>query len=280
MSIQDFEFTTQQGHRLSLSLYGGENLSKGPLVIYAHGFKGFKDWGFVPYAANYFAQQGYAFLTFNFSHNGIGADPQNLTELDRFSQNTFLLEVGELEEVIKQAAHTNFLGADLGGRLGLIGHSRGGGVSIIAGRNRPEVHAITTWASVISFDRYDKATRQAWRKRGYEEVVNSRTGQVYQLGMPILNEIEKYAKTKLNVLQAAREFERPLLIVHGQADETVPYFEAEQLNIYASPDHTGLRLIPKAGHTFGAAHPFLGSNPALDLVLESTLDFFNRHLMT
>lgn len=45
-------------------------------VVMAHGFKGFKDWGFFPWVAEGMAAAGYAVVTFNFSRNGIGADPE------------------------------------------------------------------------------------------------------------------------------------------------------------------------------------------------------------
>jgi len=41
-----------------------------PLIIFAHGFKGFKDWGTHRMVARFFAGHGYRFLKFNFSHNG------------------------------------------------------------------------------------------------------------------------------------------------------------------------------------------------------------------
>ena len=45
-----------------------------PVVIFAHGFKGFKDWGTHNLVANYFAEHGFRYLKFNFSHNGTTAD--------------------------------------------------------------------------------------------------------------------------------------------------------------------------------------------------------------
>jgi len=39
-----------------------------PVVIFAHGFKGFKDWGTHNLVANYFAEHGFRYLKFNFSH--------------------------------------------------------------------------------------------------------------------------------------------------------------------------------------------------------------------
>jgi dienelactone hydrolase len=276
--IKQFTHVTAANHPLSLTLYGADHLGSAPCIIYVHGFKGYKDWAFVPYVGEYFASQGYAFLCFNFSHNGIGPDGETFTALDKFEQNTFLLEVSELQEVIKLVAHTNQLGADLHAPLGIIGHSRGGGIALLGSARQPEVKAVATWASVSTFERFPKEVIDAWKEAGYHEVVNSRTGQVMRLGMPILKEVERYGRSRLNILQAVQQFERPLLILHGEEDESVPAYEAEQLNIYGDPDATMLRLIPKADHTFGAKHPFSGPTTPLTQVLEGTVQFFDQYL--
>jgi len=44
-----------------------------PLVIYAHGFNGFKDWASFDLVAEQFAEAGFCFIKFNFSHNGTSA---------------------------------------------------------------------------------------------------------------------------------------------------------------------------------------------------------------
>lgn len=275
---QDFSFTTSAGNHIPISLYGAESLGERPAILYVHGFKGFKDWGFVPYAGNFFAERGFSFFCFNFSHNGIGKDKENLTETDKFEKNTFTLEVSETLEIIHLITHTNFFGKDLHHKLGMIGHSRGGGISILSANRAPKVAAVCTWAAVSNFDRFTKEERQKWRKKGYYEVVNSRTGQMLKLGLPILDDLEKNGRTKLNILQAARSLHRPLLLLHGQEDETIPFFEAEHLNIYGDPNHTLMRIIPNGTHTFGATHPFTETTAPLTQVLEHTLEFFNKHL--
>ncbi|MDX2246083.1 MAG: prolyl oligopeptidase family serine peptidase [Bacteroidia bacterium] len=275
---QDFSYTTTTGNPLAITLYGAESLGEGPAILYIHGFKGFKDWGFVPYAGNFFAQNGYSFFAFNFSHNGIGKNSEDIVELDKFEKNTFSLEVNEVLEMIHLITHTNFFGKDVHHKLGLIGHSRGGGVSLIAANRSDRVSALCTWASVSNFDRFSKEDRQKWRKRGYFEVVNSRNGQTLRMGLPILDDLEKNSRNKLNVLQAARTFRRPLLLLHGQEDETIPFFEAEHLNIYGDPNHTRMRIVPNGTHTFGAKHPFAGTTEPLTQVLNHTLEFFNQHL--
>jgi uncharacterized protein len=276
--VKHFTHQSSAQHTLQLTLYGAELLGQSPCIVYAHGFKGFKDWAFVPPAGQYFASRGYAFLCFNFSHNGIGPDGESFTELDKFEQNTFLLEVSELQEVIRLVAHTNELGADLHAPLGLIGHSRGGGIALLTAQQQAEVKAVATWASVSTFERYPKETIEAWKAAGYQEVKNARTGQTFRLGMPILQEVERYGRTKLNILRAVQKLDRPLLVLHGEDDETVPTYEAEQINIYGDPGLTTLRLIPQAGHTFGAKHPFEGVTTPLHQVFEATADFFDEHL--
>ena len=48
------------------------------IVVFCHGFKGFKDWGPFNKIADHFAQQDIIFVKFNFSYNGTTiADPLN-----------------------------------------------------------------------------------------------------------------------------------------------------------------------------------------------------------
>ena len=44
-----------------------KKITKSPVVIFCHGYKGFKDWGAWPLLANTLASKGVAFLKFNFS---------------------------------------------------------------------------------------------------------------------------------------------------------------------------------------------------------------------
>ncbi|MDW3649427.1 MAG: alpha/beta hydrolase [Bacteroidia bacterium] len=277
--VKQYSYSSQAGNEIPITLYGAESFGSHPCVIYIHGFKGFKDWGFVPFAAEYFAANNISFIAFNFSHNGIGADMENFTEKDKFLQNSLSLELDEALEIIHLCAHTDFFGKYLNQPIGLLGHSRGGGIAVLAAERAREIKAISTWAAVSTFERYNKQEIQEWKSKGYKEVVNSRTGQVLRMGQEMLKDVEKHVKKKLHVLNAVKRMEKPILILHGQSDETVPYFEAEHLNIYSSPEFSTMRLIPATGHTFGAKHPFEGSTPALDVALEQSLIFFKEKLV-
>jgi pimeloyl-ACP methyl ester carboxylesterase len=105
-------------------------------------------------------------------------------------------------------------------------------------------------------------------------VPNVRTGQVFRLHRDFLDDLDAHAE-RLGVARAAARLAVPHLILHGEADEAVPLAEGREL---AAAGRGELRVIPGAGHTFGAVHPFAGRTPALDQALAATRDFLRRHL--
>ena len=69
----------------------------------------------------------------------------------------------------------------------------------------------------------------------------------------------------------------PWLLVHGEADATVPVETARRLAAAAAPP-AELLVVPDAGHTFGARHPFAGPTPQLIQALNATQRWFRRHV--
>jgi len=274
---KDFVLNTKKSEKIRITSYGYENLESAPCLIFVHGFKGFKDWGFWPYSGNYFAERGYFVLTFNFSHNGIGENLKEFTELDKFADNTFSLELEELNEVI-DAYLNGFFGIKSKKNIGLVGHSRGGGEALIVSTQRKEVDAVALWASVSNFNRYTERQASEWRKNGFFEVLNSRTNQLMRLNVSLLEDIEMNKEDLLNLERAARNLGKPLLIVHGEQDLSVPIKEGEQIYNWSNKELTEIFRIPATGHTFDITHPFKRSNVKFDSVLEKTLNFFNKNL--
>jgi len=274
---KDFVLNTKKSENIRISTFGYENLESASCLIFVHGFKGFKDWGFFPYSGNYFAERGYFVLTFNFSHNGIGENLKEFTELDKFADNTFSLELEELNEVI-DAYLNGFFGIKSKKNIGLVGHSRGGGEALIVSTQRKEVDAVALWASVSNFNRYTERQASEWRKNGFFEVLNSRTNQLMRLNVSLLEDIEMNKEDLLNLERAARNLGKPLLIVHGEQDLSVPIKEGEQIYNWSNKELTEIFRIPATGHTFDITHPFVRSNTKFDSVLEKTLNFFNKNL--
>jgi uncharacterized protein len=62
----------------------------GQLIIFVHGFMGFKDWGAWHLVQEYFTEKGFAFCKFNLSHNG--GTVQNgidFPDEESFARNTY-----------------------------------------------------------------------------------------------------------------------------------------------------------------------------------------------
>lgn len=274
---KDFVLNTKKNEKIRITAYGYENLETASCLIFVHGFKGFKDWGFWPYAGNYFAAKGFCVLSFNFSHNGIGDNPTELTELDKFANNTFTLELDEMNQLL-DAYLNNFFGSKCNKKLGILGHSRGGGESLIFSSRRKEISAVVLWASVANFNRYSKRQEREWRKNGFFEVLNTRTNQMMRLNVCLLDDIENNKNDLLNLEKAAANLNKPMLIVHGEQDLSVKIEEGEQIYNWSDKKLTQFYKIKATGHTFDVTHPFEKSNPKFESVLDKTLRFFNNHI--
>lgn len=274
---KDFVLNTKKNEKIRITTYGYENLETAPCLIFVHGFKGFKDWGFWPYSGNFFASKGIFVLSFNFSHNGIGEGVTQFAELDKFAKNTFSLELEELNEII-DAYLNGFFVVTRKKPIGILGHSRGGGDALIVSSKRKEIKAVVTWAAVANFDRYTNRQAKEWRKNGFFEVLNSRTNQMMRLNVSLLEDIEQNKNDLLNLEKATKNLNKPLLLIHGEQDLSVKIEEGEQIYNWSNKDLTEFYKIKATGHTFDIVHPFKGSNPKFDSVLDRTLNFFNKHL--
>ncbi len=260
------------------TLRGDIRIPDGPppraAVVLAHGFKGFKDWGFFPWAAEQLVGAGYAVVTFNFSRNGIGVDPERFVDLARFESNTLSLEQEELRGVLSEVLDGDLL-PRRPRRAALVGHSRGGGHAVLAAVAEPRVGALVTWAAVARFDRWSEETKALWRAEGRIWVLNQRTGEQMPVGLGFLEDFEA-RRRDLDVRAGALRVAAPWLIVHGTADLTVGPGDAETL-ARANP-RARLHRVEGAGHTFEVGHPFGGASPELREAMDRTLEHLRRHL--
>ena len=257
---------------------GDVRMREGPpprtAIVVVHGFKGFKDWGFFPHLCTRLAVEGHAVISFNFSHNGIGPDPEAFSDLEGFSRNTITREVDELNHVLKSVA-AGELTSRPPRRIGLLGHSRGGAVAILAAGETPGVDALATWGAIDHLDRWTETTIREWRETGVMYVLNQRTGQHLPLSIDLLEDYEAN-RERLDLRRVAASVEVPWLIVHGKEDLTVSVQEAERLTNRSGTAR--LHLIEGAGHTFETMHPFTGSTPALEEALASSSRHFLSYL--
>lgn len=255
-----------------------------PVVVFVHGFKGFKDWGHFNLLADYFAQQGVVFVKLNLSHNGlVPGGTGDLEDLEAFGQNNFSLElddIGALLDCLDDSTATGIpaIETDLT-RLALIGHSRGGGLVLLKAAEDVRVKAVATWAAINNINPgWSDELMQQWQQQGVYHIENSRTKQQLPLYYQI---VEDYHTNRLRLdipHIVRRKLHKPVLVLHGDQDETVSVQRAHELKSW-KPE-VELLILPNVTHNFGGSHPWNSTELPLEAqqAADATLEFFRRVL--
>ncbi|SKB87388.1 alpha/beta hydrolase family protein [Daejeonella lutea] len=271
---QTFTIPGAEGKPILIDLTYKTGNERAPLVLFVHGFKGFKDWGTHNMVAEYFADHGLRYLKFNFSHNGTTPEsPQDFVDLGAFGDNTFTKEFEDLDHVITFVKSGREFPAPMA--LTLIGHSRGGGTSIIQTAKDDRVDKLITWASIARFNSLWKAEDEdEWRQKGVIYNFNTRTKQYTPLKIDLLHDLEKHAKS-YDILAAAGRISKPWLIIHGDEDINVDLAQAKELE--ERSNKAELFVVTHANHVFGSEHPYTKDDLPLELqlVCEKSIEFIN-----
>ena len=251
--------------------------NKKPVVIFAHGFKGFKDWGHFNMMMDHFINANTIFVKFNFSHNGGTVEqPIDFPDLEAFGNNNYTKELSDLKTVVDWVENNTAIPRDEidANQIYLIGHSRGGGLAVLAANEDKRIKKLVCWAPVADLiNRFSEQQLAAWKKDGVIYIPNARTNQqmplYYQLVEDTLGDEERF-----NIEKAAKNIKIPHLIIHGTADEAVDLSEGK--SIHQWNEKSEMFVVEGGNHTFGTYHPYLSEDFPSDvaLVLEQTLSFF------
>lgn len=248
-----------------------------PLVIFVHGYKGYKDWGAWNLMAEKFAEAGFFFVKFNFSHNGTTVeDPHNFADLEAFGNNNYSKELSDLGAVIDYFVQDERVDVH---KIVLIGHSRGGGISIIKTYEDERIHGLITLASVDTLDRFPKNEAfENWKTAGVYYVTNGRTKQEMPHYYQFYEDYEQQ-EHRFDVERATEMAKAHVLIIHGTHDESVSVKNAEHLHILHP--NSELFLIENADHTFGAKEPWENSELPTDLntATEKCIEFIRENFI-
>ncbi|MDD5360553.1 MAG: prolyl oligopeptidase family serine peptidase [Ignavibacteria bacterium] len=277
--MKNIKIKNKSGDILNIDLRYDENLKKKlPLLVFCHGFKGFKDWGCFPYMMEKISREGVFVVSFNFSFNGTDNSKDNPVDFDRldlFAQNTFSKELDDLGNLLdyleKEKENYNF---DFDNLI-LAGHSRGGGIAILKTAEDMRIKKLIALASVSEFDRYGNETRKNWKERGFIEALNTRTKQKMRMNVTLLEDIENNYE-RLDICGAMKKIKVPVLIMQGTEDLAVDTSEAETLYNLCDKEKSKLVIMEKTGHTFGGAHPFAGTTDAIERVIGEAVGFINN----
>jgi alpha-beta hydrolase superfamily lysophospholipase len=239
------------------------------LIVIVHGFKGFKDWGFFPWLAEYLCKSGFAVCRFNMSRSGIGEQPESFDRLDLFAGDTYTIQLRDLAAATRYA-QSRYPGLP----TFLFGHSRGGGVAILGAYDVAGLSGVVTWSSIGHAGRWDDETKRRWRADGFLDVINTRTKQVMRMSPAILDDYERNA-ARLDISAAAARLDVPMLIIHGGRDESVPSDESRGLASGAR--EASLLVIGEASHTYNAIHPLIHVPRALSLAAVVSAHFISAY---
>jgi len=252
-----YEIEGSDNRTINMDVHHIESESPLPIAIFAHGYKGFKDFGVWSMIGDEFARNGIVFVRFNFSHNGVTPEtPVDFTDLEAFGQNNFSKEIYDFSQVIDfiiaKAENNPVWSQD---DISIIGHSRGGGMAILTAGEHDKVNKLITWAAIESTGmRMPKGEElELWKEKGIAYVLNGRTGQK----MPhYIQFYENYElnKERFSIQKAIENLDVPIMIFHGDNDEAVHVNAARLLNTWAKNSH--LEIIEGSDHTFGTKHPW------------------------
>lgn len=202
-----------------------------PVVVGSHGLFSSKESEKFVMLGELFSQESIAFLRYD--HRGCGESEGDISETTPSSR------LQDLQEVLVFVKQHPLLDAS---RLGLLGSSMGGFISVLAAREEPMVKALVLWATPM-------------RIRGKVEG-------------PLKETFFEDAK-RFDLLEAVGHL-KGCLFLHGKGDEVVPYGDAFELYRRAR-EPKELVLFETADHSF--SDPEQRKDAAL-----LSLDWFKRFL--
>lgn len=180
------------------------------VVVIVHGLDGSKDWGFFPWLCEYLCDSGIVAMRFTMSHETYTGQIQDLLEVVAYAQSRFR-----------------------GVPLFLLGHSRGGGVALLAAREIEDLAGVITWSAISRADHW---------------------GDVDVSSTTVLADFEAN-RERLDIVESASSLRVPLLAIHGANDASVSPDEARRL--VSQVGDASLMMIGGASHTFNTIHPLV-----------------------
>jgi uncharacterized protein len=273
-SLLNHRLKSEQGLDILLDCHIPRGKGPFPLLVFCHGFKGFKNWGFFNALPAAFNASGIALLTFNFSCSGVDPDnPADINTPDTFALQTIGAGLNDLKTVLQWVFEGPLKDAFDTGNISLGGHSMGGGIALLAAASDKRIARLTLWNSVSDWDIFmQQFNPEAWQATGYAEVKNARTGDTYPLRYQFYEDYIHH-RGAYHLGQAAESLEIPLLLIHGDEDRIV--LPAASEYFFNRVFHAIYVPVEGGDHTFCTKHPWTEAqmNPALESAIANTIEF-------
>lgn len=235
------------------------------ILIICHGYKGFKDWGMFPHVAQSLAED-VDVISINFSHNGVGSDLLEFTELEKFARETYSKDLEDLHAVVNDIRNRE--GSATQKPILLLGHSRGASVCMIYALDHPEhIAGVISWNGIANVDLFTEENKDEMRATGRTYTMNGRTKQNMPLDLEILEDME-HNRERFDIVGRISGAKFPIALIQGAEDGERGLRGSKRL-VEQNAAITWIK-IPEGNHTFGSVHPYQGeTKPLKDAIRET-----------
>jgi pimeloyl-ACP methyl ester carboxylesterase len=252
MKISNAKYLGSEKREALIDLEIPENFN-GNVLIFIHGYMGFKDWGPWNMMQNFFVERGFGFCKFNMTHNGTTPEnPVDFVDLEAFGNNCYSFEKKDTFLVLNWLEKKVDLTSCF---LHVIGHSRGGGIALLSSSDS-RIRSVITLAAISSVEKrftFEKKVFEEWERTGVRYVTNSRTNQELPHYFSQYIDFQEN-KENLSIQKACETLKKPILIIHGNNDEAVNISEGDDLAKWTGKE---LTIVRNANHTFVGSHPYV-----------------------
>lgn len=229
---QKIFFKNSKGDKLSGILFNPTGNKSKPIIILVHGFHSGKNTKSFLLINELLWQKNIS--TFRFDIYGHG-------ESEGLFENITLSEaIDDILQAIK------FLKKQGYKKIGLLGSSFGGNASIIVAAKTKDLFVLTLKSPVSNY--LERSTKimtpeqiKDWKEKGYRMVEDE--GKKYKVNYGYYKDMEKY-----NGYRVAPLIKIPTLIIHGDADQSVPV--EQSIEISKLIPNCKLVIIKGADHTY------------------------------
>lgn len=272
----------QHGNPILTDIFYNKSEEPQPVVIYAHGINGFKDWGNFDLIAKQFAEAGFIFVKFNFSHNGTTpAQPHEFADLEAYGNDNYTIQLDDLKSVIDWVAgdnkHKEYIDIE---KIYLLGHSKGGGIVLLKAAEDIRIRGVVTWAAVSEcktpWGSWPEEKMKQWKKEGVQYLENKRTKQQLPLYYQLYENYSAHMH-RLDIEEAVKSLDIPMLICHSTEDPAVPVQKAYDLHHW---NPSAEIYTVDSDHVFGRSHPWEHDYlpEPMQKVVDKTIQFLQHTL--
>ena len=223
--ICDYTFVKNNGYKICGRMYAPDGESgRRPTVIFSHGFG--SNYRELEHHGKEFQREGICCFFFDFC----GGGPESLSD-GTMREMTIETECEDLDVVMTAVKELDYVDCS---RIFLMGESMGGLVaSLVAAKRQEEIRAAVLWYP--AFNVPDDVMKR------------EKTSKITIFGLPLSWDYDEIA-LNLSPYEIMADFEKPVLIIHGDKDPIVPIVYSRRAAEVMK--NAKLREIPGAGHGF------------------------------